>query len=275
MLSVLTIDSARAQKLVEDTRFKKFSFTGSGIGWRLKSLDPRKHTTLELGGNAGVIVHSDADLDHAATRVAVGGNYQAGQSCISVQRVFVQSEVFDEFIPRMVKQVESLKVGDPLDPNVDVGPVIDRGSAERIEQWVQEAVSQGAELLTGGKREGSVVWPTVLTNVTPDMRVCREEVFGPVVTVERYETFEQAIEKVNDSPYGLQAGVFTRDIERAMLAHREIEVGGLIVNDVSAFRADQMPYGGAKDSGYGREGLKYAMAEMTEPRIMVLSHVPL
>jgi acyl-CoA reductase-like NAD-dependent aldehyde dehydrogenase len=275
MLSVLTIDSARAQKLVEDARFKKFSFTGSGIGWKLKGLDPRKHTTLELGGNAGVIVHSDADLDHAATRVAVGGNYQAGQSCISVQRVFVQSEVFDEFTPRLVKQVESLKVGDPLDPSVDVGPVIDRGSAERIEQWVEEAVSQGAELLTGGKREGSVYWPTVLTNVTPDMKVCKEEVFGPVVTVERYETFEQAIEKVNDSPYGLQAGVFTRDIERAMLAHREIEVGGVIVNDVSAFRADQMPYGGAKDSGYGREGLKYAMAEMTEPRIMVLSHVPL
>ena len=275
MLSVLPISGERAQKLVEDRRFKKLSFTGSGIGWKLKGLDPKKHATLELGGNAGVIVHSDADLDHAAQRVAVGGNYQAGQSCISVQRVFVQSEVFDDFVTRLVKQVESLKVGDPLDPNVDVGPVIDEGAAERIEEWVNEAVEQGARLLTGGTRNGSMYQPTVLTDVTPDMKVCKEEVFGPVVTVERYQTYQEAIDMVNDSPYGLQAGVFTRDIERAMLAHREIEVGGVIVNDVSAFRADQMPYGGSKESGYGREGLRYAMDEMTEPRIMVLSHVSL
>src|SRR5205823_2183967 len=194
MLSVLPISSDRAEKLVRDTRFKKLSFTGSGIGWKLKGLDPRKHTTLELGGNAGVIVHSDSDLDHAATRVAVGGNYQAGQSCISVQRVFVQSEVFEDFLPRLVKQVESLKVGDPLDPTVDVGPVIDRGSAERIEQWVDEAVEQGAELLTGGKREGQIYWPTILMNTKPSMKVCSQEVFGPVTTVERYETFEEAID---------------------------------------------------------------------------------
>jgi acyl-CoA reductase-like NAD-dependent aldehyde dehydrogenase len=275
MLSVLPISSGRAQRLVEDRRFAKLSFTGSGIGWKLKGLDPHKHATLELGGNAGVIVHSDADLDHAAQRVAIGGYYQAGQSCISVQRVFVQSEVHDPFLERLVKQVESLKVGDPMDPSVDVGPVIDRGSAERIEQWIQEAVEGGARILTGGRREGSVVWPTILVDTKPDMKVCREEVFGPVITVEPYQTFEDALAMVNDSPYGLQAGVFTKDIERAMLAHREIEVGGLIVNDVSAFRADQMPYGGAKESGYGREGLRYAMEEMTEPRIMVLSHVPL
>jgi aldehyde dehydrogenase (NAD+) len=275
MFSVLPISSQRAQKLVEDRRFKKLSFTGSGIGWKLKELDPHKHATLELGGNAGVIVHSDADLDHAAARVAVGGFYQAGQSCISVQRVFVQSEVFDPFLQRLVKQVESLKVGDPLDPSVDVGPVIDQGAAERIEQWVKEALEGGARLLTGGRREGRVYWPTVLTDVTPDMKVCREEVFGPVITVQPYQTFEQALADVNDSPYGLQAGVFTSSIERAMLAHRELEVGGIIVNDVSAFRADQMPYGGSKESGYGREGLRYAMEEMTEPRIMVLSHVPL
>jgi acyl-CoA reductase-like NAD-dependent aldehyde dehydrogenase len=275
MLSVLPISSDRAQKLVEDPRFKKLSFTGSGIGWKLKGLDPHKHATLELGGNAGVIVHSDADLDHAAQRVAVGGYYQAGQSCISVQRVFVQSEIYQDFLPRLVKQVESLKVGDPLDPTVDVGPVIDLGSAERIERWVNEAVEGGAKLLTGGTREGTVYRPTVLVDTTPDMKVCREEVFGPVITVEPYQTFEEAIAKVNDSPYGLQAGVFTSNIERALLAHREIEVGGLIVNDVSAFRADQMPYGGSKESGYGREGLRYAMEEMTEPRIMVLSHVPL
>jgi acyl-CoA reductase-like NAD-dependent aldehyde dehydrogenase len=275
MLSVLTIDSDRAQKLVEDPRFKKFSFTGSGIGWKLKGLDPRKHVTLELGGNAGVIVHSDADLDHAAARVAVGGYYQAGQSCISVQRVFVQSEVYDDFVTRLVKQVESLKVGDPLDPTVDVGPVIDHDSLERIDAWVNEAVEGGAEILTGGRREDPLYYPTVLANTTPEMKVRCQEIFGPVITVERYETFEDALVAVNDSPYGLQAGMFTSSIDRAMLAHRELEVGGLIVNDVSAFRADQMPYGGSKESGYGREGLRYAMEEMTEPRIMVLSHVPL
>jgi acyl-CoA reductase-like NAD-dependent aldehyde dehydrogenase len=275
MFSVLPISSDRAQKLVEDRRFKKLSFTGSGIGWKLKGLDPHKHATLELGGNAGVIVHSDADLDHAAARVAVGGFYQAGQSCISVQRVFVQSEVIDAFLERLIKQVESLKVGDPLDPSVDVGPVIDKGAAERIEQWVNEAAEAGARILTGGRREGQVYWPTVLTDVTPDMKVCREEVFGPVIAVQSYQTFEEALADVNDSPYGLQAGVFTSSIDRAMLAHRELEVGGIILNDVSAFRADQMPYGGSKESGYGREGLRWAMEEMTEPRIMVLSHIPL
>jgi acyl-CoA reductase-like NAD-dependent aldehyde dehydrogenase len=275
MLSVLTIPGSRAEALVEDRRFAKFSFTGSGIGWRLKGLDPHKHTTLELGGNAGVIVHSDADLDHAAARIAFGGYYQAGQSCISVQRVFVQSEVYDEFVPRLVKQVESLKVGDPLDPTVDVGPVIDHGALERIDAWVKEAVEGGAEILTGGKREDPLYWPTILHDTKPEMKVRCEEVFGPVTTLERYETFEEAIDLVNDSPYGLQAGVFTSSIDRAMLAHRDLEVGGVIVNDVSAFRADQMPYGGWKESGYGREGLRYAMESMTEHRIMVLSNVPL
>jgi acyl-CoA reductase-like NAD-dependent aldehyde dehydrogenase len=275
MLSVLPIASERAEKLVRDPRFKKLSFTGSGVGWRLKGLDPKKHVTLELGGNAGAIVHSDADLDHAAARIAFGGYYQAGQSCISVQRVLVQSEVYEDFVARFVKQVESLKVGDPLDPTVDVGPVIDAGALERIDEWVKEAVDQGAEILTGGRREDPLYYPTVLANTTPHMKVRCEEVFGPVTTVQPYQTFEEALAEVNDSPYGLQAGVFTSSIERAMLAHRELEVGGIIVNDVSAFRADQMPYGGSKDSGYGREGLRYAMQEMTEPRIMVLSHVPL
>ncbi|HXJ65939.1 MAG TPA: aldehyde dehydrogenase family protein [Actinomycetota bacterium] len=275
MLSVVTVPGSRAEKLVEDRRFAKFSFTGSGIGWRLKSIDPHKHTTLELGGNAGVIVHGDADLDHAAARLAFGGFYQAGQSCISVQRVFVQSEIHDEFVPKLVKQVEQLVTGDPLDPATDVGPVIDHGALERIDAWVKEAVDGGAEILTGGKREDPLYWPTILTGTRPEMKVRCEEVFGPVVTIETYETFEQALDLVNDSPYGLQAGVFTSSIDRAMLAHRELEVGGVIVNDVSAFRADQMPYGGWKESGFGREGLKYAMESMTEPRIMVLSNVPL
>jgi acyl-CoA reductase-like NAD-dependent aldehyde dehydrogenase len=275
ILSVVTIPGSRAQKLVEDRRFKKFSFTGSGIGWDLKSLDPRKHVTLELGGNAGVIVHSDADLDWAAQRIAFGGYYQAGQSCISVQRIFVQAEVYDDFVERLVKQVESLKTGDPMDPSVDVGPVIDAGALDRIEEWVDEAVASGAEVLTGGKREGTLYFPTVLANTTAEMKVRCQEVFGPVTTVEKYETFEQAVDLVNDSEFGLQAGVFTSSIERAMLAHRDLQVGGVIVNDQSAWRADQMPYGGAKDSGYGREGLRWAMESMTEEKILVLSNIPL
>jgi acyl-CoA reductase-like NAD-dependent aldehyde dehydrogenase len=276
MFQVLPVSSKVADGMARDPRYRKISFTGSAeIGWYLKGLDPKKRVTLELGGNAGVIVHADADLDFAAQRVAYGGYYQAGQSCISVQRVLVSSEVYDDFVARLVKEVQSLKVGDPMDPTVDVGPVIQRTEVDRLAGWVAEAVSQGAEVLTGGEGDGPFFQPTLLANVSPEMRVCREEVFGPIVTVSKYQTFEEALGIVNDSKYGLQAGVFTNDIDRAFQAHRTIEVGGLIINDVSAFRADQMPYGGSKDSGFGREGLKYAMEERTEPRIMVLSHVPL
>jgi acyl-CoA reductase-like NAD-dependent aldehyde dehydrogenase len=276
MYQVLPVRSSVADGMARDERYRKISFTGSAaIGWYLKNLDPKKKVTLELGGNAGVIVHSDADLDHAAARIAFGGYYQAGQSCISVQRVLVASEVYDDFTARLVKQVESLKVGDPMDPTVDVGPVIDKGEVVRIGEWVEEAVSQGAELLVGGTGEGPFFQPTLLSHVKPEMKVCKEEVFGPVVTISPYQTFDEALASVNDSKYGLQAGVFTNDINRAFEAHRTLEVGGVIVNDVSAFRADQMPYGGSKDSGFGREGLRFAMEEMTEPRIMVLSHVPL
>jgi aldehyde dehydrogenase (NAD+) len=276
MYQVLPVSSKVADAMARDERYRKISFTGSAdIGWYLKGLDPKKRVTLELGGNAGVIVHSDADLDLAAQRVAFGGYYQAGQSCISVQRVLVQSEVYEDFANRLVKQVESLKVGDPMDPSVDVGPVIQRSEVERIDAWVKEAVSQGAKVLTGGEGDGAFFQPTLIADVNPEMKVCREEIFGPVVTISPYQTFEEAIALVNDSRYGLQAGVFTNDLGRAFEAHRAIEVGGVIVNDVSAFRADQMPYGGSKDSGFGREGLRFAMEEMTEPRIMVLSHVPL
>ena len=276
MFQVLPVSSKVADGMARDERFRKISFTGSSdIGWYLKALDPKKRVTLELGGNAGVIVHSDADLDLAAQRVAFGGYYQAGQSCISVQRVLVQSEVYEDFAARLVKQVESLKVGDPMDPTVDVGPVIQKSEVGRIDSWVQEAVTQGATVLTGGKAEEPFFSPTLIADVKPDMKVCREEIFGPVVTISPYQTFDDAIATVNDSRYGLQAGVFTNDINRAFQAHRDIDVGGIIVNDVSAFRADQMPYGGSKDSGFGREGLRYAMEEMTEPRIMVLSHIPL
>jgi acyl-CoA reductase-like NAD-dependent aldehyde dehydrogenase len=276
MYQVLPVSSKVADGMARDDRYRKISFTGSSeIGWYLKGLDPKKRVTLELGGNAGVIVHSDADLDLAAQRIAYGGYYQAGQSCISVQRVLVASEVYDEFKDRLVKQVESLKVGDPMDPTVDVGPVIQSQEVERIEAWVKEAVSQGATVLTGGEGDGPFYQPTLIADVEPEMKVCKEEIFGPVVTISPYQTFDDALRMVNDSRFGLQAGVFTNDINRAFEAHRTIDVGGVIVNDVSAFRADQMPYGGAKDSGFGREGLRYAMDEMTEPRIMVLSHVPL
>jgi acyl-CoA reductase-like NAD-dependent aldehyde dehydrogenase len=276
MVQVLPVSSKVADGMARDDRYRKISFTGSSeIGWYLKGLDPKKRVTLELGGNAGVIVHADADLDLAAKRIAFGGYYQAGQSCISVQRVLVQSEVYDDFAARLVKEVEGLKVGDPMDPTVDVGPVIQRSEVDRIQSWVDEAVSQGAEILTGGDGDGPFYQPTLISDVKPDMKVCREEIFGPVVTISPYQTFEEALGVVNDSRFGLQAGVFTNDINRAFEAHRTLEVGGVIINDQSAFRADQMPYGGSKDSGFGREGLRFAMEEMTEPRIMVLSHVPL
>jgi acyl-CoA reductase-like NAD-dependent aldehyde dehydrogenase len=276
MYQVLPVSSKVADAMARDDRFRKISFTGSaGIGWYLKGLDPKKKVTLELGGNAGVIVHSDADLDLAAQRIAYGGYYQAGQSCISVQRVLVASEIYDDFAARLTKQVEQLKVGDPMDESVDVGPVITRSEVDRIAEWVSEAEAQGAEVLTGGTADGPFFAPTLISQTTPQMKVRCEEVFGPVCTITPYQTFEAALAEVNDSKYGLQAGVFTNDINRAFEAHRTLEVGGVIVNDVSAFRADQMPYGGSKESGFGREGLRFAMEEMTEPRIMVLSHVPL
>lgn len=276
MLSVLPIGGSEAGELARDERFAKISFTGSSqVGWDLRGADPKKAVTLELGGNAGVIVHSDADLEMAAQRIAFGGYYQAGQSCISVQRVLVHDDVAQAFTGRLVEEVGKLKTGDPMDPDVDVGPLIDHDSLERVSAWVDEAVQAGAEVLTGGKREDPFFMPTVLAKTNKGMKVRQEEIFGPVVTLETYGDFEDAIEAVNETRYGLQAGVFTRDLDRLMLAHRDIVCGGVIANDISAFRADQMPYGGSKDSGVGREGLRYAMEEMTEPRILVLSDVPL
>lgn len=276
MLSVLPIGGSEAGELAKDERFAKISFTGSSqVGWDLRAADPKKAVTLELGGNAGVIVHSDADLDNAAQRIAFGGYYQAGQSCISVQRVLVHEDVSEPFTAKLVEEVGKLKTGDPMDPDTDVGPLIDHDSLERVSAWVDEAVQGGADVLTGGKREDPFYLPTVLSKTTKSMKVRQEEIFGPVVTLETYGDFGDAIARVNETRYGLQAGVFTRDVDRLMLAHRDIVCGGVIANDISAFRADQMPYGGSKDSGVGREGLRYAMEEMTEPRILVLSHIPL
>ncbi|HVF53101.1 MAG TPA: aldehyde dehydrogenase family protein [Actinomycetota bacterium] len=276
MLSVLPIEGAAAGELAKDDRFAKVSFTGSSeVGWSLKAAAPKKTVTLELGGNAGVVIHDDADLDHAAERVAFGGFYQAGQSCIAVQRVFVQRDVAAAFTEKLQRAVGELVVGDPMDEATDVGPLIDSGALDRVSAWVDEAVAAGAELIAGGKRRDPLYEPTVLARTTETMKVRCEEIFGPVVTLVEYDAFEDALAAVNSSRYGLQAGVFTSDVERVFEAWRTLEVGGVIVNDVSAFRGDQMPYGGSKDSGEGREGLRWAMEGMTETRILVLSDVPL
>ncbi|MDP9226158.1 MAG: aldehyde dehydrogenase family protein [Actinomycetota bacterium] len=276
MCSVIPVSGAKAGELAADERFAKITFTGSTeVGWRLREQAPKKAVTLELGGNAGVIVHSDADLERAAQRIAFGGYYQAGQSCISVQRVLVHRGVADGFTEKLIAEVEKLKTGDPMDPETDVGPLIDRDSLERVTAWVDEAVQAGAEVLTGGKREDPFYLPTVLSKTNPNMKVRSEEIFGPVITVETYEDFATAIADVNNTRYGLQAGIFTSDVQLLMLAHRDVEVGGIIANDVSSWRADQMPYGGTKDSGVGREGLRSAMDEMTQPKILVLSDVAL
>ncbi|MDQ4142893.1 MAG: aldehyde dehydrogenase family protein [Actinomycetota bacterium] len=276
MCSVLPVGGSQAGEMAEDERFRKISFTGSTeVGWKLREAAPKKAVTLELGGNAGVIVHSDADLEKAASRIAFGGYYQSGQSCISVQRVLVHEAVAEEFNAMLVSEVEKLKTGDPLDPETDVGPLIDHDSLERVSQWIDEAVQAGAEVLTGGKREDPFYAPTVLGRTDSGMKVRRQEIFGPVTSVGTYSDFDEAIAEVNNSAYGLQAGVFAKDVDLLFKAWRDIEVGGVIANDVSAFRADQMPYGGTKDSGVGREGLRYAMDEMSELKILVLSHVPL
>ena len=276
MVQVLPIGGKETSAIVADERIKKVTFTGSSeVGWHLKKAVDKQPITLELGGNAGVIVHSDADLERAAERIAFGGYYQAGQSCVAVQRVLVHEPAAQRFTELLVAAVAALKTGDPLDPDTDVGPLIDADALERVAAWVDEAVQGGAEVLTGGKREDPFYLPTVLTNTAPTMKVRCEEIFGPVVTLQAYGSFDDALAEVNSSRYGLQAGVFTSDLNRIMLAHRELVVGGVIVNDVSAFRADQMPYGGSKDSGLGREGLRYAMHEMTESRILVLSDVAL
>jgi acyl-CoA reductase-like NAD-dependent aldehyde dehydrogenase len=276
MLNVINVQNEDASSLVADERLPVISFTGSGpIGWSIQKAVPHKHVTLELGGNAAAVICADwssqDDLDWAATRIATFSNYQAGQSCIGVQRVYVAEGLYDDFKERLIGRVEGLVTGDPFDDSTQVGPVINVEAAERIETWVQEAVSAGATVLTGGGRDGSTVEPTVLEDVPSDAKVSCEEVFGPVVMIERVADDESAFAKVNDSTYGLQAGVFTHSLQTAFRAHRELEVGGVIVGDVPSYRADQMPYGGAKESGVGREGVRYAMEDYTYERVMVLT----
>jgi acyl-CoA reductase-like NAD-dependent aldehyde dehydrogenase len=271
-LSVLPIGNDLAERLVADDRLKLLNFTGSAaVGWALKQKAGKKKVLLELGGNAGVIVHHDADLDSAASRCVAGGFSYAGQSCISVQRLFAHRSVFDRFLAEFLVRVAKLKVGDPLDESTDVGPMIRESDAVRAIDWVEEAVRGGATLLAGGNRRGPLVSATVLTGTRPEMLVNCLEVFAPVVTVEPYDDFAEALGSINNSNFGLQAGVFTRDLKLLFQAYETLEVGGLIAGDVPTFRIDHMPYGGIKDSGLGREGLRYAIEEMTEPKLLVMN----
>lgn len=271
-LNVVPLSNEDAGLLVTDERLKLISFTGSAaVGWEIKRKAGKKKVTLELGGNAGVLVHSDADLTYAAERCVTGGFAYAGQSCISVQRILVESSVMEKFRDLFVAGVKKLRTGDPLQESTDVGPLIRESDAIRASDWIQEAVRGGARLLCGGQRNGSVLEPTVLTGTRLEMKVNCQEIFAPVVTLEAYHDFYDALKQINNSPYGLQTGIFTRDAKLLFDAYEELEVGAVMAGDVPTFRIDHMPYGGVKDSGLGREGLRYAIEEMTEPKMLVMN----
>ena len=271
-ISVVPCAGARAEQLARDPRVAYLSFTGScTVGWHLREIAGRKKVGLELGGNAAVILHEDANLDYAAQRIATGGFINAGQVCISVQRVLIHRPVYERAVEKILAAVKALNVGDPRDPATDVGPMIDRIKAEDAYRKVQEAVKQGARILTGGTLEGTMFAPTVLVDTTSTMRVNKEEVFAPVISLTPYDDFPEAIRNANASEYGLQVGIFTQNINRVMQAFADMDVGGVIVNDIPTFRVDQMPYGGAKGSGIGREGPRYAIEEMSELRLMVIN----
>lgn len=262
-----------AESMVRDERFAMVSFTGSAkVGWHIKEIAGRKKVALELGGNGAVVVAEDADLDLAAARCVRGGVVYGGQYCIGVQRILVHESVAEAFTAKLLEHVRACRVGDPMQEGIDVGPVIDEKSAIRIQSWVDEAVAAGARLLHGGPRSGAVVQPTVLTGTVKGMKVEDEEVFGPVLTVNSYRTFEEAIQRAGDSKYGLQGGMFTNDLRRAFQAIEEWDIGGLMVNDVPIYRIDNMPFGGWKESGFGREGTRYAMEEMSDIKHLVINY---
>jgi acyl-CoA reductase-like NAD-dependent aldehyde dehydrogenase len=278
--SVIPVGNEAAPALVADVRLPVVSFTGSDkVGFEIQKAVPHKHITLELGGNAAAVVledwNSEKDLTWAASRIATFANYQAGQSCISVQRVLIHESLFEDLKNRVVAAVAALPNGDPRDEKTVVGPMIDEAAAIRVEEWVNEAVTAGAKVLTGGKRNGSFYEPTVLVDVPTDAKVSCNEIFGPVMMLNSIATAQEGFDLVNDSPFGLQAGVFTHNLQTAFLAHTELEVGGVIIGDVPTFRSDQMPYGGIKASGVGKEGLRHAMQDLTHERILVLSDLAL
>ncbi len=268
--SVLPMDRITGNNLVTDERIKLLTFTGSPeVGWKMKADAGKKKVVLELGGNAGVIISKSADIDEAVNKCVVGGFAFSGQVCIHTQRIYVEKDVFKEFTEKFVSKVEKLKIGQPLDPETDISAMIDENNAIRVEQWVNEAVDNGAKILCGGTRKGSVYSPTVLTQTNPNMKVCSLEVFGPVVILEPFDNFEKEVEIINNSNYGLQAGVFTNNLSEMNYAFNYIDVGGVIINDVPTFRVDHAPYGGIKDSGLGREGVKYAIHDMLEPKVLI------
>jgi glyceraldehyde-3-phosphate dehydrogenase (NADP+) len=271
-VSILPMTRELGDRMVADERFKLLTFTGSpSVGWRMKERAGKKKVVLELGGNAGVIIDRTADLDWAVRRNLVGAFTYAGQVCISVQRMIIHEDVWDEFMGRFVEAAKGIKVGDPLDPQTELGPMVDDTAASRTQRWVDEAVAMGGKVLLGGKADGNFFAPTILTDVPPTAQVCSNEAFAPLAVAFPFSDIGEAIRQVNDSMFGLQTGVFTNDLANAWRAFGELEVGGVIVNDVPTYRIDHMPYGGVKDSGLGREGLRWAIEDMTEIRIMVLA----
>jgi glyceraldehyde-3-phosphate dehydrogenase (NADP+) len=271
-VSILPMSRELGDRMVSDERFKLLTFTGSpSVGWRMKERAGKKKVVLELGGNAGVIVDESADLDWAVRRILIGGFAYAGQVCISVQRMFVHRSVWEPFMDRFVAGAGGLRLGDPLDPATDVGPMVDAAAAARTQRWVDEAVELGGKVLLGGRADGTLFPPTILTDVPVTAQVCSSEAFAPLVVAFPFDDFDAAIAAVNDSSFGLQTGVFTNDLGHSWRAFNELEVGGVIVNDIPTYRIDHMPYGGVKDSGLGREGLRWAIDDMTEVRIMVLA----
>lgn len=278
-LNVLTSDYQAVDEIVGDKRVKMISFTGSPkVGWDLKKKAWNKEVVLELGGNAAVIVEDSENLDKIATLISLAGFSNAGQSCISAQRIFVKENIYDKFLSLLKKKVEELVVGDPANEKTQVASIISKNEADRIMEWIEEARKSGAKIVTGGKREslpagrqGNVIYPTILTNTKPNMKVNCLEIFGPVVTVIPYKNFDDALKSVNNSDYGLQAGIFTQNVNNIFKAYQTLDVGGVIINDTPTWRIDHMPYGGIKESGVGREGVRYAMEEMTQVKLLVIS----
>jgi acyl-CoA reductase-like NAD-dependent aldehyde dehydrogenase len=269
--SVLPCTNELAGKLVTDPRIKMLSFTGSpDVGWALKAKAGKKKVVLELGGNAGVIVDKTANVDDAVKKNLIGSFVYSGQVCIKVQRIYVQSEIFEEYKAKFIEGAKALKCGDPEDSETFVGPVINDDAVERILSWIMEARERGAKILLGGGHIGRIIEPTVLVNVPRESRLFCAEVFGPVVTLHEFESIEEAVAGVNDSPFGLQAGIFSNDFRNILYAYKHLDVGGVIVNENPTFRVDNMPYGGVKDSGFGREGVRYAIEEMTEPKMLAI-----
>ena len=269
--SILPCRRDGARLFTEDDRLRLLSFTGSpDVGWNLKAKAGKKKVVLELGGNASCIVDEDADLDDAVSRILFGAFYQSGQSCVGVQRILVHERIYAGFTDQLVAATRALKMGDPKDENTFIGPMISEKEAIRLETWINSALKRGAQLLCGGKREGALLEATLLAKVPQDENICRKEAFGPVAVVSSFASFDAALDEVNDSVFGLQAGIFTRDIYKAHKAWDTLEVGGVIIGDVPSWRADQMPYGGVKESGIGREGIRFAMEDMTEIRLLVI-----